>query len=70
MFHLPVGGAGDDLNADVVPVLNGCACLSHLVQQREAKHCQSGLVQHGPAAWKTTAPGDVWLLQVAPQALG
>lgn len=40
MFHLPVGGAGDDLNAEVVPVLNGRASLSHLVQQREATHCQ------------------------------
>lgn len=51
-FHLPVGGAGDDLNAEVVPVLNGRARLSHLVQQREATHCQSGLVQHGAAARK------------------
>lgn len=52
MFHLPVGGAGDDLNADVVPVLNGRARLSHLVQQREATHCQSRLVQRRAAACK------------------
>lgn len=58
MFHLPVGGAGDDLNADVVPVSNGRARLSHLVQQKEATHCQSGLVQHRAATCKQQPPSS------------